>query len=122
MIIELLRRWSELEPEMLESVGENDYSVRLGNRTIWISCNRPTIGGLDVTDTVILCGAIEAAIVEREFRMMTMYGKSLQTFEFQWTVFIGDGTSGTCGQVKCIAPTKLEALLSAYVQALEAAK
>lgn len=123
----MLVRWAELEPtrveiltvstaRWLEDIGQFYIQVQPDDRRV-LRVDEP----FGFSTVATLCAVIEAAIVEREFRMMMMYGKSLETFEFTWTVLIGDGTSGP-KQMKGRSSTKLEALLSAYVQALEAAK
>lgn len=115
-VIELLRRWAELEP------GRCSFDERTDGSVIVIADrdHRFTVVQLNeenqiksVGDGWTLCGAIEAAIQEREDWQLELKG-DFRGWEIR--IWVRNVTRPVS------APTKLEALLAAYVQALEATR
>lgn len=116
-VIKHLRRWSELEPERCKLVQrkgtyEGDNWFKVGE-----SFFRSDDPIQDPQDGWVLCGLIEAAIVERVWRV----GQKVWDETGRWDVVI-EPVRGRFFMKHATAPTKFEALLTAYVQALEAIK
>lgn len=119
-VIDLLRRWAELEPERCWHETEDGlFVVPFGeNYAVIVSdgseeANFIGLGLPSLHRDATLCGAIEAAIVEREDWQLELKG-DFEGWEIRiWVRSVTRPVS---------APTKLEAMLSAYVQALEAIK
>lgn len=109
-LLSLLKCWAELEPERCQFYDERDITLAFpGFNELAVFPKMLKIS----QSQAIICGMIEAAIVEREDWQLELKG-DFEGWEIRiWVRSVTRPVS---------APTKLEALLSAYVQALEATR
>lgn len=84
-IIELLSRWSELEPERCKT-GPNRHTfiTKGGGDKVLILSSDLTAQGLTRREEVVLCGIIEAAIVERGWWLTTRYQRGSWGEGVEW--------------------------------------
>ncbi|MBX7219640.1 MAG: hypothetical protein K1Y36_06825 [Blastocatellia bacterium] len=119
-MIELLQKWAELEPERCRIGGDTTQN----GLSYFSVCGKRFPGNGRVTQDGewLLCGMIEAAIVEREgWWFISESPQETGDGPGDWRVRIFINGQDDEWYVD-YAPTKLPALLSAYVQALEKLK
>lgn len=113
----MLVRWAELEPARVEilTASTAPWSEDIGQFYIQVQPDHRRVLRVDqpfgFSTVATLCAVIEAAIVERKDWQLELKG-DFEGWEIRiWVRSVTRPVS---------APTKLEALLPAYVQALEA--
>lgn len=116
-VIDLLKKWAELEPSRVEilTVSTARWPEDIGQFYIQVQPDDRRVLRIDepfgFSTVATLCAVIEAAIVERKDWQLELKG-DFEGWEIRiWVRSVTRPVS---------APTKLEALLPAYVQALEA--
>lgn len=131
----MLVRWAELEPERCEYISREKmhpgmplgvlpfFEVQFSKYQMTVDFDRD--GRVAEKTIALLCYAIEAAIIERGGAYIVSYPESEQVAgDDALNLFLVDiwrvGSPVSLNARRCYGATKLEALLSAYVQALEA--